>query len=319
MDLKLKTLDMKYLAIIFSLVIGLSASEVSAQDYLFRVLANKPGTNQVKKAGSSTAVQLKTGSKLYSGDQIIASQGAYIGLVYKTGKTIEIKTAGVHNVDNLVSKVNKGTAGVTGRYMNFVMNKMNESDGDVNKNYRRNLNATGAVSRATGMYGLALLMKDAKSPNKIYGDKAILRWEGGEEEDTYLVSVKNAFSEVLYEVESNENKIELDFTSDKLKAEKFLIVAVMSTSSESLKSQDYGIQRLNPSETEELKSNLAELEKEMVEGSSLNSLMYASFYEENGLYLDALTKYEAAVNENPEIEDFQAIYDQFIEANGLGN
>lgn len=317
MDFKHKIkIDMKYLAIILAVVVSTTAFEASAQDYLFRVLANK-GTNQVKK-GATAASQLKTGSKLYSGDQIIAANGAYIGLVHKTGKTLEIRTAGTHSVDDLVGKVSKGTASVTGRYMNFVMNKMNEADGDVNRNYRRNLNATGAVERATG-YTLALLLKDSQSPNKVYGDMATIRWEGGAEDDTYKVTVKNAFSEVLYEAESAENKLNLDFTSDKLQKERFLIVSVKSATDESVKSKDYGIQRLSPNEASELKGTLAQLEQDMTEGSLMNDLVYASFYEENRLYLDALTSYEAALKANPDVEDFKTIYEQFVIGNGLGN
>ena len=304
---------MKYLAIVLSMLVSMTALESSAQDYLFRVLANK-GTNQVKKAGAAAA-QLKTGSKLYSGDQIIATAGAYIGLVYKTGKTIEIRTAGTHNVDDLVGKVSKGTAGVTGRYMNFVMNKMNE-DGQ-SRNYRRNLNATGAVERATGV-ALALLLKDSKSPNKVYGDKATIRWEGGTADDNYKVVVKNAFSEVLYETEISGEKIDLDLTMDELKNEKFLIVGVASASDETVKSNEYGIQRLSPAESKELDTTLNDLKAELAEGSSMNDLIIASFYQENELYLDALTSYENAVAANPEIEDFQTLYDQFKDENGLG-
>ena len=305
---------MKYLAFVLSMAVSLTAFESSAQDYLFRVLANK-GTNQVKKAGAS-ATQLKTGSKLYSGDQIIAANGAYIGLVYKTGKTLEIRTPGTHKVDDLVAKVSKGTAGVTGRYMNFVMNKMNESEGSTN--YRRNLNATGAVERATG-YSLTMLLKDTQSPNKVYGKEAIIRWAGGAEDDSYMVTVKNAFSEVLYETETNDTKVNLDFTSEQLKAERFLIVSVASKKDESVKSRDYGIQRLSPAETKELDESIAQLQQELTEGSSMNDLVYASFYEDNELYLDALTSYEKAVQANPEIEDFQALYEQFIVQNDLGN
>ncbi len=309
-------IDMKYLAIVLSMAASLTALDSAAQDYLFRVLANK-GTNQVKKAGAPAA-QLKTGSKLYSGDQIIAAPGAYIGLVHKSGKTMELRTAGTHNVNDLVGKVSQGTAGVTGRYMNFVMNKMNETDGDVNRNYRRNLNATGAVERATG-YTLSMLLKDTQSPNKVYGDQATIRWAGGQEEDSYVVTVKNAFSEVLFESETDDTKIDLDFTSEKLKAERFLIVNVASKTDQSVKSRDYGIQRLSPAESKELTANLEELNKELTEGSSMNDLIYASFYEENELYLDAVTSFESAIAANPEIDDFQNIYDQFVAENGLGN
>jgi hypothetical protein len=125
------------------------------------------------------------------------------------------------------------------------------------------------------------------------------------------------FSDVLYEIETNECKIELNFTSEELKSESIFIVGVRSSTSESIKSQEYGIQRLSTSDA--LQTRLKELEEQMTEGSSLNDLIYASFYEDRNLYLDALTKYEAAVNENPDIEDFKIIYNQFIEIHGLRN
>ncbi len=55
------------------------------------------------------------------------------------------------------------------------------------------------------------------------------------------------------------------------------------------------------------------------EETSLNKVVYASLFEENGLYLDALTQYEDAVKLSPKVDDFQSIYEEFIFANGLGN
>jgi len=296
----------------------LAAQTATSQDYIFRVLANK-GTNQVKKAGTSEAASLKTGEKLNSGDQIIAVSGSYIGLVHRTGKTMEIRTPGTHNISDLEGKVSKGTSSVANRYMNFVMNKMNADDGNVNANYRRNSNVTGAVSRATGSVAVRLLLKDSKNPNKVYGEVATIRWEGSEETTNYLITVKNVFDEVLYSVETTDTKISLDFSNEKLANERFVIVNVMDKDNESLKSRDYGIQRLSPDEAKTVETKLSELSSEVADESSLDKLVYASFFEENNLYLDALTKYEEAVELSPEVEDFQAIYDEFKEINALGN
>lgn len=299
---------MKYLAIITLFIVGFSFNEASAQDYLFRVLANK-GINQIVKAGSSSANQLKTGSKLYSGDQIIAAAGAYIGLVYKTGKTIEIKTPGTYNLEDLAGKL-KGTSSAASRYMNFVMNKLNENETDVHSDYRKNLHATGAVSRGT-KGELALLMMSTETPSKVLGDKTVIRWEGGLENDSYIVTVKDIFGDVLFETESSDTKIELDFTSKQLKSTSIFLVDVRSATKKKIKSEAYGIQKLSASETS-LQTSLDELTQQLSEGSSINNLIYASFYEEKSLLLDAMSKYEAAVNENPDVEDYQTIYNQFM-------
>ncbi len=71
-----------FLPLSFTILLMLSQSAYG-QDYVLRLLANK-GSNKVKKGG--VEVPLKTGSKLVSGDQIVASVGASIGLVHRSGQ-----------------------------------------------------------------------------------------------------------------------------------------------------------------------------------------------------------------------------------------
>src|SRR5687767_6116591 len=59
---------------------------VFAQDYAFKVLANK-GSNEVKSG--ETWQPLKTGSSLKKGDEVKLATNAYIGLVHATGKPME--------------------------------------------------------------------------------------------------------------------------------------------------------------------------------------------------------------------------------------
>ena len=62
--------------------------------------------------GSTAAVALKTGATLNDGDELIASQGAYIGLMHKSGKTLEVRTAGSKKVSDLAKMVNTKSASV---------------------------------------------------------------------------------------------------------------------------------------------------------------------------------------------------------------
>jgi len=76
---------------------------------------------------------------------------------------------------------------------------------------------------------------------------------------------------------------------------------------------------MSPVEAKEIEEQLSGLSAEVTEETSLNKIVYASFFEENNLHLDALTKYEEAVNLSPEVEDFQMIYDEYVVASVLGN
>ncbi len=304
----------KFISYAFIAGMVLVSSVASAQDYAFRVLANK-GENQLKKAGSAQAETLKTGAKLNSGDEIIASEGAYIGLMHKTGKTTEIRGAGTKKISDIEKNISTGSSSIASRYASFVMNKMNEEE---NTNYRSRLNATGAVSRATGSAAINVM---APSQADLLGSSAILRWdapEGMEEGDLYVVKIENIFNEVIYSEETGKTSVELDFSDESLAYDMGLyLVKIYKKGDEEIASSEIGIKKVKSSDKVEVQESLANLKSEVSEDSPLNKIIYASFYEENGLILDALTKYEEAIKMSPDIEDFQELYQNFLIKNGL--
>lgn len=284
-------------------------------DYTFRVMANK-GANKVKKASGGESVALKTGSKLYAGDEIITSDGAYIGLMHKTGKTTEIRGAGIKKVSELEKNINTESSSVAGRYAQFVMNKLNEKE---NTNYRSQLNATGAVTRiATGSAAIIVM---APSQADLMGDVAILRWaapKGMENGGTYLVKIENIFNEEIYTEETDKTSIELNFADEELAYDMGLyLVKIYKKGDDEVASNEIGIKKVKSNDKVEVQESLAGLKSEVSEDSPLNKIIYASFYEENGLILDALTKYEEAIKMSPEVKDFQYLYDTFLVKNGL--
>lgn len=300
----------------YALVAGmmLISSYITAQDYAFRVLANK-GENQVKKAGSAQAETLKTGAKLNSGDEIIASEDAYIGLMHKTGKTTEIRGAGTKKVSDIEKNISTGNSSIASRYAQFVMNKMNEEE---NTDYRSRLNATGAVSRATGSAAINVM---APPQADLLGSSAILRWDAPKDMkdgDLYVVKIENIFNEEIYSKETDKTSIELDFDDESLAYDMGLyLVKIYKKGDEEIASSEIGIKKVKSSDKVEVQENLANLKSEVSEDSPLNKIIYASFYEENGLILDALTKYEEAIKMSPDIEDFQELYKNFLIKNGL--
>lgn len=292
-----------------------TANTAMGQGYVFRVLANK-GANQVKRADDGQTQPLKTGATLNQGDEIIATNGAYIGLMHKTGRTIEVRNSGITKIDDLEKKLASAKVSVANRYAQFVMNKMNKGDGDVNKNYRQNLKATGAVERATNNASIKVMLPssiDVLNPN------AIIRWTGGGEGSNYVVSVKNIFDEEIFSAETDKTSININFEDENLANERLVIFNVKLKDNDDVHSSDYGIKRLSADDAKEVTEGLQALKAEVSDDSPLNKLIYASFYEENNLILDALTKYEEAINLSPDVEDFKTLYEDFLIKNGLGN
>lgn len=289
----------------------LAATVSYGQTFSFRVLASK-GENQVKRNGQTEA--LKTGSSLFSGDEIIAVEGSYIGLMHKTGKTYEVKQAGSYPVTDLENKMNTGASSSASRYANYIMAKMNESEGSTN--YRQNMAVTGAVERATSSSAIQVLL-----PNSIdvYNADAIVRWKEIEGAEGYTVTLKNIFDEVVMREETDKSMLKLDFNSDVLASERLVILNVKVTGNDDVASGDYGIKRMTGADAETVSNDIEALRAEVPEDSPLSKLIEASYYEDNNLLLDALTKYEEAITLAPDVQDFQDLYEGFIIKNGLGN
>ena len=284
------------------------------QSFVFRVLASK-GANQVKKAQTGETIPLKTGATLMSGDELIAASGAYIGLMHKSGRTIEVRNPGVTKITDLETKLAKNQSSVANKYAQFVMNKMSE-EGDVKSNYRQNMKATGAVERATSSAALKVMLPSSVD---ILNPEAIVRWEESDEvEDAaYVVSIKNIFDEEIFSAETTDTSMNIDFDGDNLANERLVILNVKVKDNEEIKSGDYGIKRMSADDATSINENLESLKSELTEDSPLNNLIFASFYEENNLVLDAMTQYEKAIIASPDVEDFKTLYDDFLMKNGL--
>jgi hypothetical protein len=304
----------------YAMIIALlfTAETVLAQGYTFRVLANK-GSNKLKKANTGQLVTLKTGATLNTGDALIAEDGAYIGLMHKSGKTIEVRKAGTLAVADLEKKVTTGTTTVASRYAKFVSDKMNETESG---NYKRNMNATGAISRGTS--GSISLMLDGESP-EFLGNVAVIRWNPILDANNqpvagvnYTVKVKNIFDVEVMNVKTDKSSVVLDFTKSDLQNEEGLyIIEVSKTDDPEYSSAPIGLRKKKGDDVNEIMSDYQSLKSEVSEDSPLSKLIFASFFEEKGLLLDALTQYEEAIKMAPEITDFQELYKNFLITNGL--
>ena len=139
------------------------------------------------------------------------------------------------------------------------------------------------------------------------------------EENTFVVTIKNIFDEEIMKEEVVGNSINLDFTSEKMQNEEGLyIIKVAAKENMDVTSGDgIAIRKLAGEEAAQYREGLATLKDEVAEDSPLSKIIYASFYEENGLIVDALTAIEEAIKMNPEIDDFKVLKKDIIERSGI--
>lgn len=284
-------------------------SVASAQDYAFKVLANK-GNNEIKSG--DTWQPLKTGTSLKSGDEVKLGDNAYIGLVHNSGKPVEVKESGVHKVSALESKVGSSTS-VLNKYTDFILSS-NSAEAKKNR-----LSATGAVHRGDlpGAEGPIKVYLPEKENSGVFNKTAVINWDGSNVSGPYVVTVRNMFEDVLVKEETPETSFTVDLANEKFAGENAILVEVSAKADQTKVSKRHLIKKLSPAELEKISAAIKDLNTEVSDETAMNKLFLAGFYEQNNLLIDAIYAYEQAVKLEPEVPTFKESYEEFLERNNL--
>lgn len=310
---------MKTIIRIFAVAICLVSVTANAQEYVFKVLANK-GDNAVKLQGKAWA-PLKTGQSLNSGDELKLSNEAYLGLMHNSGKTLEVKSSGEYKVSSLADNLKGKNSSVASKYADFVMNRMSNQEGE--GDYRKSLGATGAVDRALASGAKIKVM--AHSSTDIINPEVIIRWSepkqvGEKEALQYEVVFSNLFDEVIKTQQTDKTAYTLNMNDAPFnQLENKFVKVKINVVGKDLNSEEYAIIIKPEDESAEIKKTMNQLKTEVKEENALDNILMAAFYEDNNLLLDALTSYEKAIQLAPEIEIYQKAYEDFIIRNGFAN
>ncbi|MDN5203543.1 hypothetical protein QQ008_19300 [Fulvivirgaceae bacterium BMA10] len=302
---------------VFLMVSILSVAHLKAQDYEFRVLANK-GENMVKKEHRNIDWEpIKTGTKLRKGSVIRIEKDAYIGLVHHTGRTYEIVEPGNYTVDRLSTALQTSHNGISAKYANYVLSKFSDNTADVQGNFKKYQSATGAVKRALG--NVATLNVLIPTTSEIYNSEILIRWnEIAVDDPVYIINFKNKYSEPITSIETKESAYILNMDDHKFVHEELVIVDIQLKGDGRIRSGEYGVKRLTGEKELSVRKGLRELKGDITKRNAMSELLLASFYEDNHLLADALTHYESAITMAPQVDEFKMIYEQFIKRTGLG-
>jgi len=293
------------------LIVGLTGF---GQEYTFRIMVSK-GENKVKVDGGADWQALRIGGKLNDGDEVKLAENGYLGLVHSSGKTKELKTAGTYSIKELASKISAGSQNIASKYADFVISKMSPEEREANR--RKYASVTGAVERGDSDASINIFMPTSVS---VYNPQVIIRWEPLEGDPTYVVKLKDLFEQTIMVAETTESSYIVDFSDPKLDGaivENLVIVNVSVKGNEDIQSKNAAIDRVSQDGSASFVVELKDLKENLGEQSSINNLILAEFYEENGLLLDALTSYEYAIKMSPDVGYFKEAYDEFLLRSGL--
>jgi hypothetical protein len=265
-------------------------------DFTFKILINK-GQNVVKTSDGKV-IDAKTGILLNSPDQVITAEEGYLGLMHKSGKILDVKGKGEYVINELEQKINLSKTNPGDKYAQFISSRL--SDGEKQR-MRSEFRALGDRIRVW-----------LPESVELFESSATIIWESGEFEDYELI-LKNILDEPLYAQKTTSNKVSVDFSE--IEDESGIYLVSISADDASVGSTMHSIRYRKDNIEQSLVDELSSLKASFSGDSPMEQLILASFYEENGYLLDALTVYDEAVTKYP--EEIAGFYDLFLEQNGL--
>jgi hypothetical protein len=302
----LETMKTKFVLFIFAFLCFIYST--SAQDFIFKVLINK-GSNLIQSEGEWKSI--KPGDLLFRKDSVKVEEDSYIGLFHHTGGSLELTKPGIYKVSDLALDVGYVKEGVVEDFVEFVMNKMLKAeDSDLKPS------VSNEIERLPDITSLKVILP---STVDMYNSVALIRWIGFEGINNYTVTIKDIFDEVINEFNTEESLFRLNLNSRSYRNEKLVVFSVRLADDEVVQSVGYGIKRLVGKERTKITESYNALISELGDDSALDKLVFAAFFEDNNLILDALTNHERAMYMFPEVEEFRIAYDQFVIRNGLNN
>ncbi len=289
------------------LLLVLAGTVAFGQDYAFKVMANK-GTNEVKSGDSWQPI--KTGASLKLNDELKVADNGYLGLISASGKPVEVKKPGPVKVADLAAQVKGGSSAVN-KYTEFILSSNTEEK-------KNKLSATGAVHRGDPLAEKAIKVMLPENQNSgVYNNEAVIRWDGSKVTGPYVVTLSNMFEEQLDKVETAETSIVINLNDPKFVNETGIFVVVRSKADPNQVSKQHLIKKLSPDAYEKVKRSMNDIMGEVSEQTALNKFILAGFYEEQGLFIDAISAYEEVLKLAPDVTYYKEVYDDFLIRNGL--
>lgn len=281
----------------------------------FTVMAVK-GNIEFKKTNSGSWEKLKTGAQLSPEARVKVAKGAYLGLLHKSGKSLEVKKDGEFTSKQLQSTLNPRDSKIASKLTNFVIDNLTESK-NTGYDYREAMEATGAVERSLNLKSLngQAAFVELKTPRKVNftTNTANMIWKEVPNENNYIFSITDRFDRVVFTREVTGNKFKITKDELNLDADEYYLWHVACKSDRSIKSPDCAFSFLSGKQIDAINNEFKQLVDELGdENSALNQIILGNFYEQHFLLNEAGKHYKKAVELEPSVDEYQNLYTQFL-------
>jgi hypothetical protein len=273
------------------------------QSTLFKVITSQ-GDVKVTTNGAST--KISSGQRLNSGSKIKVGFNSYLGLIHISGSTMEVKHSGEYQVTDLAKKFSTEQSSFTGKYADYVVSKMTSSDENA-KSY----NYTGAVKRdIAGAKEIVLWAPSESTENVVNLLQTVpveINWGKVEGINSYVVRIISFDeSQILLTKTTTENSLKLDLSKVQPSTDipYFIEVSAKDNGQKVIHSKKPFF-LLDKESSNAISQNLNKVRSNLDTETALGNLILASFYEENGFTMYAISSYQKAVDLEPNVTEYK--------------
>ncbi|MGE5498135.1 MAG: hypothetical protein ACM3Q2_08700, partial [Syntrophothermus sp.] len=281
--------------LIFLMLMLSPAINLYPQQPLFTVIASG-GKALYLSHNLADWTDITTGSRLYQGDRIKLDSGGYLGLCCTNGRTVELNSPGIFEAGELSKKLAAENNSITKKWTEYILNEM------VTKNRTKEMKTLAGVVR----HSLAYIDKDFPASTYVGGRSVEFRWFPAEEATSYIFEIMNPEGRTILMGGTPDTSITVDLEALDLVPGICYSWYVSDGGNEAAVSDTGCIKIMPRAEMIELDESLLELTNDLRDSESpLNHMIIGSFYEDKGMYTDALFHYEKAIEKGSGIEDYR--------------
>jgi hypothetical protein len=251
---------------------------------------------------------VKAGERIFNSDKVKVNKKGYLGLVYKDGKTLEVKTAGNYPCSKLVSLVSSKKNSSAKKFTNFVLAEFVKSVDDLS-----NMKVTGAVERLTPPsieYG-------TPENTNILDPLITFTWFSTNNKD-YEFRLLNSLDSVIYSTVIPDTSLTLNLTQLNAARDNNYKWFVKVAGKKKAIVDTCRFYYIDQSGAAKIKDSVKILIGQTSNlDHSMRQTILASFYSNNQFYLDMLYAYERAIQLSPDNDIYKKLYVLALDKIGL--
>lgn len=306
------------LALIAVLGLLIFISSASSQQPNFKVLAIK-GEIKFSSGDRGNWETLTIKSPLFEKDRIKLGENNYLGLVHSSGKTTELKKSGTYKIADLNKSLSKKDISISKKLTSYLINEIGSSE-DIMKgdSYQKHMSTTGAVERGLdmgsnaenteGFFSEVSLKIVSPRKSNIRPGEIILKWQPLKDAKNYKFTLFDRFDREILSKVIEDTSAKLNTNELNLDKDVYYFWSISLPENPTVKSDDCAFAILEDGKLEQIEKDFQALKSETgAEPSPLNNIIYAAFFEERGLYFEALEYYEGAILNDPEVPEFKKL------------